>query len=313
MLSIRLKVGDGFWEPYLHFARSETHMPGPVNTWHRHAVYHIVYVAGGTGMFHLDDQRVPVEPGMLVFVNPNEWHQFFAGHSDPFRYDVVSFQLLSENGEPCVHDMSQLFGEAHRQRMQAFMRRRSVRIPRSIEGDLNDAFREMFSTVQKGDRLVQERARLQMISFLVTLGELLQEVVPAEKEAGVAETLPKPGYRRQIVERALQYMNAHFDRPLMLGEIARHVHLHPVYFSQLFKEEIGLPPRRCLLKIRLNHARKLLNETNRSIGDIADQCGFRSVTYFSRAFRAAEGVSPSAYRRLGEQLYCRPPLAAQEA
>lgn len=59
---------------------------------------------------------------------------------------------------------------------------------------------------------------------------------------------------------------------------------------------VGMPPGEYIRLIRLNHAKKLLRQTDLTITEIAYQCGFSSQSLFSRTFSAKEGVSPSVYR-----------------
>src|SRR5690606_1552568 len=127
---------------------------------------------------------------------------------------------------------------------------------------------------------------LKVVSFLHALGEFLSRLAPRHRQ--VSGAAGEETSRRKLVDQAVKFMNENYSKPLHLDEIAGRFHLHPVYFSQIFKEEIGVPPRQYLFRIRLNHARRLLLETDWTIGDIAHTSGFRTVTYFSRVFREVE-------------------------
>jgi AraC-like DNA-binding protein len=87
----------------------------------------------------------------------------------------------------------------------------------------------------------------------------------------------------------------HTER-LTLEDLAGIVHLHPNYFSELFKTVVGVSPLRYLAQYRLDRARELLLSTHLTMREIAAAVGFGDAFYFSRAFRRAEGVSPTAYR-----------------
>ena len=68
--------------------------------------------------------------------------------------------------------------------------------------------------------------------------------------------------------------------------------------THLFKDTLGIPPLKYLIKKRISLAKKLLAETDKSIGDVAKACGYVDVAYFCRVFKNVEGVTPLAYRRL---------------
>lgn len=297
VITVALKVGGRYFVPTLYFARAERHGPGPVNTWHCHDVYHAVYVVEGSGVFRLGERKAQARPGLLFLIGPGEWHQFFS-LSEPFRYDAVTFDLASEDGEPCNLPFAEIFSRADRRWMESVLREGVLHVPESLRPSLRALFAAAMAASIRSEGAgapTGSGGAAAVAAFLEGLGELVLRMAPGGEKA----LLPgkEKGVRRRLVDQAVEFMNASFSRPLTLEEIAGHVHLHPVYFAQLFKAEVGLPPRQYLLRIRINHARRLLAETDLPVSDIARSCGFRTVAYFSRAFRTAEGVSPSAYRR----------------
>lgn len=68
------------------------------------------------------------------------------------------------------------------------------------------------------------------------------------------------------------------------------------HFSRLFKQNTGEVFSRYLAKVRLEHAIVLLSNTDKSIDEIAYECGFNSTSYFSYAFKKEFLVSPLKYR-----------------
>ncbi|GGA41902.1 hypothetical protein GCM10007416_13530 [Kroppenstedtia guangzhouensis] len=101
------------------------------------------------------------------------------------------------------------------------------------------------------------------------------------------------------VERGIRWMETQFHRPdLSLAEVAHHVERNPSYFSYLLsrKKQIGF--RQLLQRIRVRHARRLLETTTLTIGEISRQCGFNHVNTFSRIFKQVTGHSPRMYRNL---------------
>lgn len=90
----------------------------------------------------------------------------------------------------------------------------------------------------------------------------------------------------------------HYTDPAFgVSRLAAMLGLHHNYFSVLYKRETGEPPVRAITEYRLTRAAKLLSFTDRPVKEIAYACGFLDELYFSRAFRARYGLSPTAYRR----------------
>lgn len=96
---------------------------------------------------------------------------------------------------------------------------------------------------------------------------------------------------------AFDAIQARYSEPLRVSELAALVHLHPVYFSTLFRRGTGLSPGQYIAHYRLGKARDLLVSTNLPLSDIAERTGHGTSSYLSRAFHNAEGVPPGKYRR----------------
>jgi AraC-like DNA-binding protein len=79
--------------------------------------------------------------------------------------------------------------------------------------------------------------------------------------------------------------------------VARHFHLSRQYFSKLFRRFTDQSPHSYLTEVRLQQARTLLDETGLSIHEVAARVGFADPYYFTRAFRAHCGFTPTQYRR----------------
>jgi len=98
--------------------------------------------------------------------------------------------------------------------------------------------------------------------------------------------------RRQLSD----YIEAHLDQPLSLGELAALCNLSEYHFARMFRESFGLPPHQYLLARRLAMARQLLRFGELPLVEVALRCGFASASHFSNRFRQALGATPGAYR-----------------
>jgi transcriptional regulator GlxA family with amidase domain len=78
--------------------------------------------------------------------------------------------------------------------------------------------------------------------------------------------------------------------------LARRVHMSPRNFFRVFVREVGMTPGRFVERVRVEVARRLLEETSRGVPDVATTSGFGSQETMRVAFRRALGVSPKGYR-----------------
>lgn len=99
------------------------------------------------------------------------------------------------------------------------------------------------------------------------------------------------------VQQILEMLSQQLAEPLDIPSIARRVNLSPSRAAHLFKEATGEAIMVTLTRLRLSQARRLLEFTNRPVGEIARSVGFQSSYHFSRQFKASFGLSPQLYRQ----------------
>ena len=102
---------------------------------------------------------------------------------------------------------------------------------------------------------------------------------------------------QRLVRLAMAYLHEHYAEPLTRADIARHVGLDEDYLTYCFRQELGVTPIAYLNRYRVNQAKSLLTQTDKSVTFIAQEVGFTDSRYFSRIFRREVGVSPDAFRR----------------
>ncbi len=100
-----------------------------------------------------------------------------------------------------------------------------------------------------------------------------------------------------VIEKAINYMENNYDKPINIGEIAEMLYLNASYFSQKFKMVTGISPKQYLINIRLNAAKILLQDTSWSIREISERTGFLTDNYFSWYFHKKFGLTPKDYRK----------------
>jgi len=81
-----------------------------------------------------------------------------------------------------------------------------------------------------------------------------------------------------------------------VSDLAKVAMFSPTHLRRLFQKAVGMSPRQWLLEQRLRKAAQLLQTTDRTVQQIADLCGFESLSHFSRYFKARFGIAPSQYR-----------------
>ncbi|OKH86780.1 AraC family transcriptional regulator [Thalassospira sp. TSL5-1] len=114
---------------------------------------------------------------------------------------------------------------------------------------------------------------------------------------------PQPGIpldlktRDPIVQRALLIMQQHIDTPLSVQEIARRMGNSKRQIERHFRLSLDTSPQVAFLNIRLDLARHLIERSQKSVAQVAVDCGFCDSSHLSRMFRRRYGCTPQALRR----------------
>jgi two-component system response regulator YesN len=98
------------------------------------------------------------------------------------------------------------------------------------------------------------------------------------------------------IRPAINYIDAHYDEPITLAEIAKASHLSVSRLAHLFKEQMGITPIDYVTGVRIERAKELLLGTNRSCTEICFQAGYNNQSYFTRTFKSLVGMTPRQFR-----------------
>ena len=100
-----------------------------------------------------------------------------------------------------------------------------------------------------------------------------------------------------ILSQVIDEMMKHLDDRLNITELARRHGFSAPQFSAIFRQSTGFTPYQFILNSRLSKSQHLLTTTTLSIQEVADQCGFPSLSNFGAAFRKKFGVTPREFRK----------------
>jgi len=162
-----------------------------------------------------------------------------------------------------------------------------------IPGKLFDAFSVNCMNMQKYqneklDNLIEElqsencekkEILLQIISLIKSITDTTVEYFP-------------------VVDRIKEILTSNLSKDISIKEIAEITGISQFYMMHMFKKATGSSINKYKTALKIIQAKKLLINTSRSITDIATECGFNSISYFSDRFIKNEGVTPSEYRKL---------------
>lgn len=251
-----------------------------VTSWHRQPGFDsgwrslghtlMARVTGGRYEISTSESSVVVEDGMGFLVPAGLRHRVSVRGPDALVTSVLDFHCR-------VHEAHDLFSVLSH----------PVVLPRTEA----DRFFACHSA------LVALQARVPSIEESVEISAHLVEVVRiAVRRCPELERWALP--ERQRLLPALEYVRAHLAEPISHTDLARSVGVSPPHFHNLFTRAFGISPMALVRRERMQHARRLLHTSTLPVAEVARLCGYEDPLYFSRAFRRAEGVPPTRYRRM---------------
>jgi len=124
-------------------------------------------------------------------------------------------------------------------------------------------------------------------------------VAPPHREGGQAQFIARPaaGASGGHLEATRRWAAERLSEPLDVAALAGHAGVSPRTFARRFRAETGTTPLRWLLGRRIGEARRLLEESELPVEEVADRAGFGSAASLREHFRRATATTPTAYRR----------------
>ncbi len=114
------------------------------------------------------------------------------------------------------------------------------------------------------------------------------------------DTQDKLNYDR--IAEAIDFIKTNFKDQPNLDEVAEKVHLSPFHFQRLFSDWAGTSPKKFLQYITVEHAKKLLKDSQTSLFETAHETGLSGTSRLHDLFVNIEGMSPAEYKNGGKNL-----------
>jgi AraC-like DNA-binding protein len=234
-----------------------------------HEAVEFLHVLKGEVHIMRGDELIHAREGDTVTVDPFMLHApLFPSADNELFYVKIMPELYAECGIPYE-------GIAHK--------------PLIRDGEVSALFATLTALNEERD------APLFLPRFKGTLLLLMTHLLEHYGERkSAAPTLPKK--QISLMAPAIEYIHAHFTEKPSVAAIAEAAHISESHLFHSFHDTTGMSVLQYINHLRFLYARTLLSTTERSVGEIAADCGFSSFSYFSKEYTRRMGESPSATR-----------------
>lgn len=258
-----------------------------MNRAHWHSALEIVVCVKGHISIAVGDHIYPLCEGDIITIDSGFNHAFFDGESGSqqliFEMDeswikrsenyVFDFKTVGENGLEKNHpDVKNIIGKIID---LANVYQNTSYLP----GILNSA-----------ENPISQKNRYHIISIAYSILEILQGYVGDEKNANKR-------YPSELLMKCIDIIQSEYATIRSQEEVAKRLGLSIPSLHRILKTQLGVSYLKYLTSVRISAAEALLMDEKNEIIDIAEQCGFSSVSSFYRDFKEYTGSSPNQYRK----------------
>lgn len=225
------------------------------------------------------EKKKHLTPGNFLYLPAGTVYKL---KSKYFRAVVLNFDLTYEEGAPA-------------DRLSAY----SLPLPEGAAIRRTEDAAPFDRPLYIEDMAAEKDAFLRMANLFVSaLGDYRATVSALLKLEllRVAEITDENALPTRMVEAMDEYIREHCGEELSNTEIGAIFGYHPFYVSQMLKKKAGITLHQYIIAYRLKAARSLLENTGKTVIDIADETGFTDASYFTKMFKASYGVTPKEFR-----------------
>lgn len=229
---------------------------------HTHPYYHMLYIENGICSMIAGGRRFSLEQGQCILIPPNTEHSY--SNETASTIDYLEIKFTTGKAIPLRVSDSVLAGSLFRQVVQEYPRL---------------------------GRLADKTAAVYMSALLCAITE--QDRL---EEADCFQYVDASAFG-ELARSVIRYLEAHYQQDLRLDDIAAAIGLNKSYLCVAFKKDTGFTILDCLNTIRIRRAAELIVYSDHGFSQVAEMCGFTSVTHFNRVFLKYVGITPGQCRR----------------
>ncbi len=219
-------------------------------------------IANG-GISHINDERMPISPDMIICAKPGQIR-----HTKT-PYKCYYIHMILERGDLYDSLMS---------------------LQNYIKTSKFSKYLEIFKKMCEYYETALERDEIMLQSLIL---KLIYMLIDDSKSLEIQGNVKQSNYK--TIEKVIKYIKDNITADLSLETVAKYAGFSPIHFHNCFKASTGMTLREYVEEQRIKRAINILVSTDKSLTDIAYECGFSSQSYFSFAFKRKMKMTPREY------------------
>jgi two-component system response regulator YesN len=196
--------------------------------------------------------------------------------------DIVftDIRMPGKNGLELLHDIGELSGDSRVVIISGYEDFQYAR-----EAIRNHAYEYLVKPINQDD----------LRSVIVKIQEEIHPDESDEEREQEAKSLQAE--RATDIDKVVDEIRKHFQENISLTDLAKKYGMSPASLSAQLKDRLQMTFSDYLTSLRIQNAKKLLQNPNASVQEVAEESGYPDYFYFTKVFKKVEGISPSKYRK----------------
>lgn len=233
----------------------------------------IMYCTGGSGCLEYDGKTFDINSGDIFYIPRVKTYEYF-----PYRKKWEVRWIVFDGSD-----------------IEGLMKALGLDVPTVVHAEDLSVFQKLFDKIfitLKTDKIYGNYLCSELTyRFLMELRRMAFNISVSDGNA-----------KNEILMSALNYIEGNFRNDFSIGELADISGVSPQYLGRIFREIMNVSPTEYIIDRRIREAVRLLTDTDKSVSEISQLCGFSSVVYFCAVFKKSKGCSPGSYRSSNKYL-----------
>lgn len=284
MKAIEFHLPQDVDKSFIVFRETGDFFPAP---WHYHPHFEFVLVTKSTGRRMVGDHIGYFDEGDLVFMGsmlPHVWvnDPIYLQRKAPHKADALVLHFT----EDFLGNQFMNIPEMARFKKTLLLSERGLVIKGKTRSEIDRIIRKM-----------PDMNGLERLSSLLIIFDIMSRTTEFEFLASPRFIQNFQYSTSDRFRKVTRYILDNFDKDISLSEIAAQSNMGVTAFCNFFKEQFRVTFIEYLTAVRIGHACKLLEETDRKVVEIAFECGYNNLANFNKQFRKMKSMTPTEFRR----------------
>ena len=226
--------------------------------------YYLIYIISGSASVKTEHGSADSCENELFIIPPNTSYEFKTKEL-PLRYLCVHFT---------GSDVLKILDDY---KIALFPKTNKL----SYKNHMQKRFTTLFEGFAKNDSLRDRELSLLLERLFIEASRAIQSAM----------------LERTSLAKSVRFINENYPSKISIPDLAKLENMCMTSYNLLFKEQLGMSPTKYIIKLRIEHARELLESTNLPIQEIGIACGYPDINFFSRVFKKYVGLTPREFKK----------------